>query len=90
MRTLRSLLAVVPLVALAIAGCGGDGGEDSTTAAAPVTAEATALSKEELVTQGDAICAEVNAAVGTVGSTSSGAAGQAARLPGSTAAWSKG
>ena len=56
---------------------------DSTTAPAPEITEATtALSKEELITQGDAICAEVNAAVGTVGSTSSGAAGQAAQVAG--------
>jgi hypothetical protein len=53
--------------ALALAGCGGGGGGD-TTAAAPVTTEETTptLSKDELISQGDAICAEVNAAVGTV------------------------
>jgi hypothetical protein len=70
------------LLALAIAGCGGD---DDDGAPAPSTAEATeaaALSKEELVAQGDAICAEVNAAVGTVGSTSSDAAGQAQQVAG--------
>lgn len=53
------------LAALAIAGCGG-GGDDSTEASA--TAEAPpALSKAELISQGDAICAEVNAAVGSLG-----------------------
>jgi hypothetical protein len=63
-------------------GCGG-GGNDDSTAAAPVETEATAaLSKEELLAQGDAICAEVNAAVGTVGSTSSDAGGQAAQVAG--------
>jgi hypothetical protein len=64
-------LLVVPTVALAIAGCGGGGGSDS-TASAPTTTEATttALSKAELIEQGDAICAEVNAALGTVGSSS--------------------
>lgn len=78
----RRLIAILPLVALAIAGCGG-GGSDSTAAAPAETTEATtALSKEELIAQGDAICAEVNAAVGTVGSTSSSASGQAAQVAG--------
>lgn len=75
------LLPTISLVALAIAGCGG-GEEDEPTAAAPVeTTEApVALTKEELIAQGDAICAEVNAAVGTLGSTSSGAEGEAAQV----------
>jgi trimeric autotransporter adhesin len=79
----RQLLPIPVLLALALAGCGG-GGDDDSTAAAPVeTTEATtALSKEELVAQGDGICAEVNAAVGTVGSTSSAASGQAAQVAG--------
>src|SRR5215204_5126076 len=52
--------------ALAVAGCGG--GDDETTPPASVeTAEAEpALSKADLITQGDAICAEVNAAVGSL------------------------
>jgi hypothetical protein len=75
----RFLLILVPL-ALAIAGCGG-GGDDDTTAAAPVeTTEAASLIKEELLAQGDAICAEVNAAVGTIGSTSADAGGQTAQV----------
>jgi hypothetical protein len=76
------LTVFAPLaVVFAVAGCGG-GGNDSSTAAAPVeTTEATtALSKEELITQGDAICAEVNAAVGSAGSTSSEAGGEVAQV----------
>jgi hypothetical protein len=71
MKPHNSLILAVPLAALAIAGCGGGGGSDSTTA--PVTTEATttALTKEELISRGDSICAEVNAAVGTVGESSS-------------------
>jgi uncharacterized membrane protein YgcG len=55
------------VAALFLAGCGGGGGEDTTAAAPATTEEATpTLTKAELITQGDAICAEVNAAVGTV------------------------
>jgi hypothetical protein len=62
-----SSLLAVPLATLAIAGCGG-GGDDSTATTAATT-EATALSKDELIAQGDAICAEVNAAIGGVGAS---------------------
>jgi hypothetical protein len=72
----KSLLLALPVGALAIAGCGGGGGEE-TTAAAPVTTEAPpSLSKSELIAQGDAICAEVNAAVGTVSATETEATDQ--------------
>lgn len=79
-RRLPAISALAAL-ALALAGCGG-GGDDSTAAAPEVTEATTALSKEELIAQGDGICAEVNAAVGTVGSTSSEASGQAAQVAG--------
>jgi hypothetical protein len=59
-----SLTLALPLAALAIAGCGG-GGDDSTSTAA-TTATTVALSKADLISQGDAICAEVNKAVGAV------------------------
>ncbi len=62
----RATFLAVPLAALAIAGCGG--GDDDTTEAAPTTTETTAaLSKADFIAQGDAICAEVNSAVGAVG-----------------------
>jgi hypothetical protein len=64
MRLAKTLTIAVPLAALAISGCGGGG--DETTAPAPATTEEAALSKSELISQGDAICAEVNAAVGAV------------------------
>jgi hypothetical protein len=83
MRRLGLSCGAVALSVLAIAGCGGGGDDDSSTAAAPIeTTEAASLTKEELLAQGDAICAEVNAAVGTVGSTSSDAAGQAQQVAG--------
>jgi hypothetical protein len=72
------------VAALFIAGCGGGGGSDSSESTATTTAAAPrALSKAELVEQGDAICAEVNAAVGSVGSSeteNSSPASQAADL----------
>jgi hypothetical protein len=61
------LLILGALVALAIAGCGGGGGETETTT--PTVEEPAALTKQELLTQGDGICAEVNAAVGALSSS---------------------
>jgi hypothetical protein len=64
---LLTIAAPATLAALAIAGCGGGG--DSTATTAATTVEATKLSKAELISQGDAICAEVNAAVGSLGAS---------------------
>src|SRR5918996_3581474 len=82
MRIVVRLLPFVALLALAlpVAGCGGGGGDESTAAPVETTEETTALTKAELISQGDGICAEVNAAVGTVGSTSSAAGGEAAQV----------
>lgn len=64
----RTALLLAALLALLAAGCGGGG--DETTDATEATAEPAAqLSKDELISQGDAICAEVNAAVGALGSS---------------------
>lgn len=84
--SLRRLLPVVALAlaALAIAGCGG--GDDETTESTPeaTVPTTTALTKAELIEQGDGICAEVNAAVGGIGASETevagGAAGQVADL----------
>jgi hypothetical protein len=82
MRRLGLSAVVVAVSATLVAGCGG-GGSDESTAAAPVeTTEATALSKAELITQGDAICAEVNAAIGSAGSTSSDAGEEVVQVAG--------
>ncbi|HWM56117.1 MAG TPA: hypothetical protein VNO20_12110 [Solirubrobacterales bacterium] len=78
------LTAALPLAALAIAGCGG--GDDETTESAPEATipTTTALTKDELIEQGDAICAEVNAAIGGIGASETevagGTAGQVADL----------
>ena len=61
-------LSLVLLLALLAAGCGGGG--DDTTAPVETAAEASpSLTKAELLSQGDAICGEVNAAVGAIGSS---------------------
>ncbi len=79
MRRYHLLVAALPAAALLIAGCGGGGGETTeTTAAAPATTTPT-LSKADLLTQGDGICAEVNAAVGTLSSTATEGASQVAQ-----------
>jgi hypothetical protein len=62
------LLALTALVALLVAGCGG-GGDETETTATPTVEEPAALTKDELITQGDGICAEVNAAVGALSSS---------------------
>jgi hypothetical protein len=59
------LLILGAVLALAIAGCGGGGGGDTETST-PTIEEPTALTKDELLQQGDGICAEVNAAVGAL------------------------
>lgn len=79
----RAWILALPVAALLIAGCGGGGSSDSSESTAATVAVPKALSKAELIEQGDAICAEVNAAVGSVGSSStenSSPASQAADL----------
>lgn len=79
----RTWILALPLAALLIAGCGGGGSSDSSESTATTVAAPKALSKAELIEQGDAICAEVNAAAGSVGSSSaenSSPASQAADL----------
>lgn len=69
-RHLIPALLLSALVALVIAGCGGGGGGETTDTTAEQTVEAKpSLTKDELIKQGDGICAEVNAAVGSVGSS---------------------
>ena len=75
----RYLLATALPAVLLIAGCGGGGDETTDTTAAATVAAPTTLSKADLITQGDAICAEVNAAVGSLSSTASEGASRAAQ-----------
>jgi hypothetical protein len=62
--TLSLLLAL----ALLVAGCGG-GGDDTTAPVETTVEEPTSLTQAELISQGDAICGEVNAAVGAIGAS---------------------
>jgi len=66
---LAKILIALSLGALVLAGCGG--GDDDTTETTATAEAPAALSKAELVSQGDAICAEVNAAVGSVAASES-------------------
>ncbi|HEY5708415.1 MAG TPA: hypothetical protein VIS51_03380, partial [Solirubrobacterales bacterium] len=71
----------LPVVVALLTGCGG--GDDSTESAPAATIPTTtAPTQAELLERGDAICAEVNAAVGTVGTSTEtgGPAGQVAGL----------
>ncbi len=64
------MTAALVAAALLVAGCGGGSDESSsTTTKAPK--EPAALSKAELISQGDAICAEVNSAIGALGESES-------------------
>jgi len=74
------LTAAITLVLLGIgAGCGGGDDETASAPAVATTPAQTTLTKEELLSQGDAICAEVNAAVGTVSSTDTDPAARVAQ-----------
>lgn len=68
MKIARLLVIAAAIAALGLAGCGGGDG-DETTAAQTTPEAAQRLSKAELIRQGDAICAEVNAAVGSIGAS---------------------
>lgn len=65
----KLLLVLAALAALVIAGCGGGGGGTTESTAATTTEEKPMLTKAELISQGDAICGEVNAAVGALDSS---------------------
>lgn len=74
-----ALPAVLALV-LVVSGCGGGGSSSTTAAKKPPKEEAVKLSKGQFISQGDAICAEVNTAVGSVGESAAEASSQAAQV----------
>lgn len=76
------LPVVVALGGLGVVGCGGGGDEAETTAPVTTTTPIATLTKEDLLAQGDAVCAEVNAAVGSVSSTNADTAARVAQEAG--------
>jgi hypothetical protein len=75
------LMTLIPMTILA--GCGSGGGSAQTQIATPTVKTPTSISKAQFVKEGDGICAEVNAALGSLSnSTTSSAnvAGQRAAL----------
>jgi hypothetical protein len=70
----KTILLLTALIALVVAGCGG-GGDDETETTTPTVEEPAALTQDELIEQGDGVCAEVNAAVGALTSSESEEAG---------------
>ena len=75
-----ALLIVAVLTALAIAGCGGGGSDSTETTQATTQEEPAKLSKADFITQGDAICAEVNSAVGGESTTGSSVQDQTTKV----------
>jgi hypothetical protein len=84
MRLLRPSLLVLALLllgALGLSACGGGGSSTSTDATEASTEEAKpTLTKEELITQGDEICAEINTAVGSVGASAAAPSSQSTQV----------
>jgi hypothetical protein len=74
MRTRKFPTAALALLLLAalVAGCGGGGDDSTAETQAATTEERPTLSKAELLSQGDAICGEVNAAIGAIGADEEG------------------
>jgi hypothetical protein len=74
---LPALLALV----LAVSGCGGGGSSSTTTAKKPAKEETTSkLSKGQFISQGDAICGEVNTAVGSASESAAEPSSQATQV----------
>jgi hypothetical protein len=73
---LPALLGVV----LVASGCGGGGSSSTTTAHKPKPETVPKLSKAQFISQGDAICAEVNTAIGAVGESPAEATSQTTQI----------
>jgi hypothetical protein len=76
---LLALPAILALV-LAASGCGGGGSSSTTTAKKPKQEAAPKLSKAQFITQGDAICGEVNTAIGSVGESAAESSSQTSQI----------
>ncbi len=82
MRLKFFVLALPALLALVLVatGCGGGGSSSTTTAKKPKVEEKPKLSKASFIRQGDAICAEVNTAVGSVGESAAESTSQTTQI----------
>jgi hypothetical protein len=83
MRLKFLVLALPALLALVLvaSGCGGGGSSSTTTAKKPPKEETVVkLSKGQFISQGDAICAEVNTAVGSVQESAAEASSQTTQI----------
>lgn len=83
MRSRLLVLALPALLALALlaSGCGGGGSSSSTTTKKkPKEETAAKLTKGQFISQGDAICAEVNTAVGSVQASAAEASSQTTQI----------
>ncbi|HVV90892.1 MAG TPA: hypothetical protein VHB53_10395, partial [Solirubrobacterales bacterium] len=73
---LPALLALV----LVASGCGGGGSSSTTAAQKPKAEAAPKLTKGQFISQGDAICAEVNTAIGSVGESAAESTDQTTQI----------
>jgi hypothetical protein len=76
------VLALLALVVLALvaSGCGGGGSSSTTTTKKPKVEERAKLSKAAFISQGDAICGEVNTAIGAVGESAAESTSQTTQI----------
>jgi hypothetical protein len=79
---LLPILLVLLTAGLLASGCGGGGGGETTAASTERAETPPALTKQELISQGDAICAEVNTAVGSVGTSAASTQAQIEQVSG--------
>jgi hypothetical protein len=82
MRLKFLLFALPALLALAFvaAGCGGGGSSTTTAKTQPKEEAASKLAKGQFISQGDAICGEVNTAVGSVSESASEPSSQTTQI----------
>lgn len=73
-------LPAVLVLALVASGCGGGGSSSTTTAKKPKKEAAPRLTKGQFISQGDAICAEVNTAIGAVGESAAESTSQTTQV----------
>jgi hypothetical protein len=79
----RAICLMTLILAALLAGCGGSSDSTQTQIATPTITTPTSISKAQFIKEGDGVCAEVNAALGSLTSTSTSsanAAGQRASL----------